>query len=318
MNKITIAEAGEFLKHCGDAYILIHRSPDGDCIGSGLSLQAVLRQLGKRARVLCHDPIPERYAYLFPEEPEEDFEPACIISVDVADEDLFGSLKEIYGGKVNLCIDHHISNRLYAENVLLEGDAAAACEVLYKVYREMGVQFTEQIAKCLYTGMATDTGCFKFSNTNPETHIFTAELMREFPDIRYDLINREMFDVKSAGRIRAEIAMLSNMEYFLDDRCTIIWATLELCHANGVDERDMEGLANLPLQPDGVEIGITVKEREPGVYKVSMRSAKDVNVSELCQKLGGGGHVKAAGCTMTGTPDEVRERLLEIVSGALA
>lgn len=317
MNRITIAQAAEFLKSCGDAYILIHRAPDGDCVGSGLSLQAVLRQMGKRARVLCADPIPQRFSYLMPETPEEDFEPECIISVDVADESLFGDLKETYGGKVKLCIDHHISNKLYAENVLLEGEAAAACEVMYKVYREMGVQFTEQIAKCLYTGMATDTGCFKFSNTTPETHIFTAELMREFPDIRYDLINREMFDVKSAGRIRAEIAMLSNMEYHLDDRCTIIWATLALCQENGVDEKDMEGLANLPLQPDGVEVGVTAREREPGVFRVSMRSAKDVNVSAICQQLGGGGHIKAAGCTVTGTVDEVRETVLRVVAGAL-
>lgn len=318
MNRITIAQAGLFLQGCEDAYILIHRAPDGDCIGSGLSLQAVLRLLGKRAKVLCADPIPERFRYLLPDEPEEDFAPKCVIAVDVADEQLFGSLEATYRGKVDLCIDHHISNKLYAKNVLLEGDAAAACEVLYKVYREMGVHFTEQIAKCLYTGMSTDTGCFKFSNTTPETHIFAAELMREFPDIRYDLINREMFDVKSPGRIRAEITMLSNMEYYLDNRCTMIWATLEICRANNVDEKDMEGLANLPLQPDGVEVGITVREREPGIYRVSMRSAKDVNVSDLCQQLGGGGHVKAAGCNMTGTPEEVRERLLEVVAGALA
>lgn len=159
MKQITIEQAAEFLDTCEDAHILIHRSPDGDCIGAGYSLQAVLRLLGKRAKVLCADPIPERFNYLLPEEPEEDFEPKCVISADVSDEKLFGSLEPQYAGKVDLCVDHHVSNLLYAERVLLEPHAAAACEVLYKVYRAMGIQFTKQIAMCLYTGMATDTGC---------------------------------------------------------------------------------------------------------------------------------------------------------------
>ena len=315
--RINIDQAAEFLRNCRDVHILIHRSPDGDCIGSGYSLQAVLKSLGIRSRVLCSDPIPPRFGYLLSDEEEERFEPQCVISVDVADEKLFGDLEETYAGKVDLCIDHHISNLEYADKLLLEGDASAACEVLYKLYRRMGVRFTRQIAMCLYTGMATDTGCFKFSNTTPDTHIFTAEIMREFPDIRYDLINREMFTVKSRGQLAAETVMLQNMEYHADGRITIIWATLALCHENGVDEKDMEGLTSIGLQPEGVEVGITVREREPGEYKISMRSARDVNVSAICQVFGGGGHVKAAGCTLCGTIDEVRAQLLSAVEAAL-
>ncbi len=317
MTRMNIEETAEYLKNCRDVHILIHRSPDGDCIGSGYSLQAVLRQLGIRSRVLCSDPIPPRFGYLLSDEEEEHFEPQCVIAVDVADEKLFGTLEETYAGKVDLCIDHHISNLQYADRLMLEGDASAACEVLYKVYRAMGVPFTRQIAMCLYTGMATDTGCFKYSNTTPETHIFTAQIMREFPDIRYDLINREMFTVKSRGQLAAETVMLQNMEYFAEGRITIIWATLDLCRANGVDEKDMEGLTSLGLQPEGVEVGITVREREPGEYKISMRSARDVNVSAICQVFGGGGHVKAAGCTLCGTIESVRVQLLSAVEAAL-
>lgn len=317
MKRITIEETAEFLRNCRDVHILIHRSPDGDCIGSGYSLQAVLKTLGIRSRVLCSDPIPPRFGYLLSDEEEEKFEPQCVIAVDVADEKLFGDLEETYAGKVDLCIDHHVSNLEYADRLLLEGDASAACEVLYKLYRAMGVPFTRQIALCLYTGMATDTGCFKFSNTTPDTHIFTAQIMREFPDIRYDLINREMFTVKSRGQLAAETVMLRNMEYHAEGRITIIWATLAICHENGVDEKDMEGLTSLGLQPEGVEVGITVRERNPGEYKISMRSARDVNVSAICQVFGGGGHVKAAGCTICGTVDAVRAQLLSAVEAAL-
>lgn len=317
MNRINIREAAEFLSNCEDVHILIHRSPDGDCIGAGYSLQAVLRLLGKRSKVLCADAIPERFAFLKPEKPEDDFPAKTIISVDVADETLLGNLKEVYTGKIQLCIDHHVSNKFYAEQTLLEENAAAACEILYKLYRYMNIQFTPQIAKCLFTGMATDTGCFKFENTTPETHIYAGMLMREFPDIRYGLINRQMFDVKSPSRIKAEMLMLSQMEYYFENQCTIVWATLELCKQHQVDEKDMEGLTSLSLQPEGVEVGITFREREPNVYKVSMRSAKDVNVSEICQSFGGGGHIKAAGCLLKGSQDEVRRKVLEAVEKVL-
>ncbi len=313
MQKYDFQQTAEFLKGCEDAYILIHQSPDGDCVGSGLSLQAVLRLMGKRAKVLCADPIPQRYNYLLPEEPEEDFAPKSVISVDVADPKLFGSYCAQYRDKVELCIDHHVSNLHYAKRTLLHPDAAAACEVLYGLYRYMEIPFTEQIAKCLYTGMATDTGCFKFDNTTPETHIYAAELMREFPNVRYGLINREMFDVKSPSRLRAEMLMLQAMEYYLDGKCAMICVTQELRDRTGMEENDTEGLTNLPTQPEGVEVGITLREREPNVYKISLRSAKDVNVSAICQSLGGGGHVKAAGCLLKGELADVKATVLAAV-----
>ncbi|MBR1554352.1 MAG: bifunctional oligoribonuclease/PAP phosphatase NrnA [Oscillospiraceae bacterium] len=317
-NLIDIPAVAGFLKNCEDAYILIHINPDGDCIGSGYSLQAVLKLLGKRSKVICADPIPERFHFLLPEEPEEDFPAKYIISVDCADETRFGELEETYAGKVQLCVDHHISNRYYAENLYVEPDASSACEVLYKIYRELGVKFTPQIAKCLYTGMATDTGCFKFSCTGADTHLFVSELMREFPEIRYDLINRAMFDVKSPSRIRAEMIMLSQMEYHLDGKCTLIWETKAICEENHINPKDTEGLTSLPLQPDGVEVGITLREQDDDWYRISLRSTDRVNVSEICERFGGGGHVRAAGCKLQGKPEQIREILLNAVAEALA
>lgn len=317
MERVDFRQAAEFLKSCEDVYILIHHSPDGDCIGSGFSLQAVLRQMGKRAKVLCADPIPEKYAYLLPEQGEEDFPPKNIVSVDVADSKLFGCYCEAYGDKVELCIDHHVSNTGYAQKLLLEADAAAACEVLYGLYKYMGVELTEQMAACLYTGIATDTGCFKFSNTTPVTHRYAAELMERFPDLDYAHINRIMFDIKSPSRMRAEMLMLGRMEFYLDGRCTMIAATQELFDETGMDPKDTEGMTNLPLQLEGVEVGITIREKEPGAYKVSMRSANDANVSAICQTLGGGGHVKAAGCLLKGDIAEIKATLVEAVRKGL-
>ncbi len=306
-------EAERFLRECEDAYILIHQSPDGDCIGSGYSLQAVLRQMGKRAKVLCADPIPARFDFLKPAVPEEDFEPKCIITVDVADPKLLGCYHEQYGDRVDLCIDHHISNQQYAKQTVLLSDASAACEVLYGLYRQLGAEITEYIAACLYTGIATDTGCFKFSNTTAHTHETAAEIMAAFPDIPYSQINRQMFEVKSPERMRAECAMIQAMEYHLDGKCAMICVSQELIERTGMNPEDTDGMANLPLQPEGVEVGITMREREPEVWKISMRLANDVNVSAICQTLGGGGHVKAAGCLLRGSLEEVKTVLLGAV-----
>ena len=316
--QIDVKEAAEILKSCEDVYILIHMNPDGDCIGSGYSLQAVFRKMGKRAKVLCADPIPERFAFLLPEKEEENFPAKKIIALDCADEKRLGDLEEEYAGKINLCIDHHISNTGYAEKTLVEPEVSSACEVLYKVYRAMGVKFTKQIAECLYTGISTDTGCFKFNCAKADTHQIVSEIMREFPEIRYDQINRNMFDVKSRSRIQAEMLMLSQMEYYLDGRCTMIWQTKKICEENHLDPKDMEGLTALPLQPDGVKVGITLRELENQEYRVSLRAADEqVNVSEICAQFGGGGHVRAAGCYMKGTPEEVRQKLLEALRKVL-
>lgn len=135
----------------------------------GYALAEILQQLGKRAAVLCNDEIPPRYQFMLPEQPAAaDFPPKCIIAVDVADAKLLGSrIQEQYGSRVDLCIDHHVSNVPYAKARLLDGTASAVCEILYRLCRVLPVQITDSIAVCLYTGMATDTGCFQYDNAGP-------------------------------------------------------------------------------------------------------------------------------------------------------
>lgn len=316
MQELTLAKTAAWLKECEDAYILIHRSPDGDCIGAGYALAEMLHQLGKRAVVLCNDEIPKQYQFMLPEEDgtAAHFEPQCIIAVDVADAKLLGSsVQEHYGSRVDLCIDHHVSNVPYAKARLLDGAASAACEILYRLSRILPVKMTDHMALCLYTGMATDTGCFQYDNAGPETHRAVAALMEMCPDVRYAWINREMFAVKSFGRLQLDKLLIDHMERYLNDKCILICVSQEFLRKFQVDEAELEGIAGFPLQVEGAEIGITMKEKEPGKFRISMRSADKVNVSAICQRLGGGGHVKAAGCQVCGTADEVRNILLDAV-----
>lgn len=320
MKHVSVQETAARLCACESAYILIHRSPDGDCIGSGYALQYALRSLGKKARVLCSDEIPARYHFMLPEaETLEMFYPDLIVSVDVADEKLLGdSLLEEYSGRVNLCIDHHISNTGYAEALCLDGKAAAACQVLYEILTEMSVTITKEIAVCLYTGIATDTGCFMYDNVGPRTLRIAAELMQVHPDIPYAKINRNMFVVKSMGRMKLDSILSGQLESYLDGKCMLVCITQKLMQEYGIEDSELEGIAGFPLQVEGAEVSIVMKEREENVFRVSMRSADQVNVSEICQSLGGGGHIKAAGCTVTGTPEEVKQILTEAVTKGMA
>ncbi len=316
---INMSGACEFLKNCRDAVILIHQSPDGDCVGAGYALRELLGALGIRSRVECSDVIPKRYDFitLGSELADEDFEAKSVIAVDVADPQLFGAnVREKYDGMIQLCIDHHVSNVGYAEQTLLYPEASATCEVIYNIANELGIKISDYTASCIYTGIATDTGCFKYDNTTPECHEIAASLIRN-NNLPYARINREMFDVKSIGRIKMESTVTELMESFLDSRLTMICITADIMEKMGVDSNDLEGCANLPLQVEGVEVGIMIKEREKNVYKISMRSANDVNVSQICGTLGGGGHAKAAGCLLEGNIEDVKRQLIEAVGGAL-
>lgn len=309
---IDLSEAVEFLKGCEDAVILTHQSPDGDCIGAGFALKDLLEALGKRSRVLCSDEFPKRYDFMTSVGSGEEFEPKTVIAVDIADPQLMGNLRETYENKVQLCIDHHISNVGYAEKTLLNAGASATCELIYELADAMKIQMSDHCAACIYTGIATDTGCFKYECTTARCHEIAAELMKSHK-LKYAKINREMFDVKSIGRLKMERIVTDLMEYYLDNRLTMICITSDILNEQHVDSNDLDGCASIPLQVEGVEVGVTIKEKSENEYKVSMRSANDVNVSAICQTLGGGGHIKAAGCLVKGTLEEVKAAVVEAV-----
>lgn len=293
MKKIEIPEVVKILSENDNFLILTHFNPDGDTLGSGYGLMYALKTLGKKAKVVCNDEIPKKYSYMFPET-EDEVENPFIVAVDVADETLLGKdFQEKFGGKVRLCLDHHVSNKEYAEYLYLR-DCAAACEIIFDVIKALGVEFTEKIASCIYTGIATDTGCFMFSNVSADTHIKAAELIKCGAD--YDNINRVMFETKSKGYFMLEAAALETIQMHCDDRCAVMFITQEMLNKSGTTASDCDGIAGLPRKIDGVLCAATVRERIDGSYKVSLRSYAPVDASAICCKMGGGGHARAAGC----------------------
>lgn len=314
---IGYSEAETFLRNCRDAVILTHMSPDGDCIGAGFGLKDILAELGIRSRVVCHDEFPSRYGFMTDGIENEDFEPQTIIAVDIADTKLMGKYEEIYGDKVQLCIDHHESNKNYAEMTLLRPKATAACEVIYTLAKRMQVNISRHAATCLYTGIATDSGCFKYECTTPEALEIAAEMKRRY-DINFAKINRFMFDVKSRGRMQLEAKFCELMEEHIGGKLVIVAVTQDMMKSLEIACDELEGLAPVTLQLEDTEVGVLLREREPGVFKCSFRSAGDVNVSEICKTLGGGGHAKAAGCTFKGDCEAAKKTIVDAVKAALS
>lgn len=308
---IDVADAAAMLSTAEDVLLLTHQYPDGDTIGSAFALCRALRGLGKRARVACADAIPEKYDYLFEDLEEQDFEPQLIAAVDVADPKLLGSLQSVYNGRIDLCIDHHGSNTEYADYLLLRADYAAAAMVVCEVLRAMNVTFTNAMAECIYTGLSTDTGCFKYSNAGAYAHRMAADMMDI--GIRYDMINRTMFDIKSRARVELERRALSGMRFYRNDKIAVMPITCAMIDESGAAENDMEGLAPLPRQIEGVWVGVTLREKANKEFKISVRTGNHADAAAICKELGGGGHVRAAGCSLQGELDDVIQTMVDTI-----
>jgi phosphoesterase RecJ-like protein len=172
----------------------------------------------------------------------------------------------------------------------------------------MNIDITKQIADCLYTGVSTDTGCFRYTNTTADTLRIAADLLELGADNVF--INKVMFETKTKKKIALEREIYDTIEYCCDDKCAIISVTSEMKKKLGVGDDELEGLASIPRQIEGVLVGITMRERDEGGFKVSVRSDSHVNAAEFCARFGGGGHAAAAGCTVKGSLEEAKARLI--------
>lgn len=307
---LNVEQAAAMLRNADNILILCHKNPDGDTIGCGSALYYALAALGKTSAVLCSDPIPRRLSYTRPRLFRGEFEPGLVVAVDVAGTQLFGENAPMpsYSRRVDLCIDHHAGNNGYAQYTLLNPEAAAAAELLCDVIEAMGVKLDAHIADCLYTGLATDTGCFRFANTKAKTHRVAARLMEA--GARVEELNTLLFATKTRGQMEAERIARSHLEYALDGQCALIWLDRDEIEASQADPSDLEELTALPIGIEGVKIGLTFRQQPGGSWRVSIRTNNEVNAVAVARRLGGGGHLRASGCELLGTLDNAKSAVL--------
>lgn len=314
-NTISVQQAAELLCNSDNILLLCHKNPDGDTLGSAGGLMYALKKLGKSCAVCCNDTIPQKYDFLGLEMFENQFEPQFVVAVDVADTKLLGDKLSIYAENIDLCIDHHPSNTGYAKMVCCDGKLPAAAQLMLQVVEEMKVEFDVNIADCLYTGLMTDTGCFKYSATNAATHIAAAKLLEA--GAHHDFIANRFFMSKSRRTIALEKHALNTLEYYFDDRCAVIELPTSVLEEIGAQPSDIDGIAAMPRTIEGVDVGITIRQISESMFKVSVRTNEKANANEIAAGLGGGGHTKAAGCEVMGSMESVKNAILREVETAL-
>ena len=306
MNTRTFAET--LLER--DAFLILsHRRPDGDTLGSGAALCSALRRMGKTAYIFPNpQTVPRTKTYVSAFEAPADFQPQCVVAVDIATPGLFPFG---YEGTPEFCVDHHPSNSLYAPLTLLNGARASCGEIVAELIETMTGSITPEEAMLLYIAVTTDCGCFQYMNTNADTLRMAAHLIDCGAD-NHKVVH-DFFRKVSRARVLLEGAIFSDMRFYRDGKITIAVVTRKLLADCGAEENDCEDLAGLPGRIDSSVVSVLVREQPNGESRISVRSTPEVDSCAVCAHFGGGGHKMAAGCTLDCDPETAVARLLEAI-----
>lgn len=280
-----------------------HIRPDGDCIGSVLSLYHYIGNSRPEIKIDVYlEEVPKRFAKLpgvqvIQTSYDKEIAYDLLFALDSGDLARIGMADKYFvTAKNTICIDHHISNVGYAKENYIKADAASTCEILFEMMKEEA--FTKDIAICLYLGIAHDTGVFQYSNTTAATMRMAAKLLSM--GVEHTKLINETFYEKTY--IQTQVLGRALMECILvcDGKCAVSVMKKKDMEFYGIDGSDMEGIVNQLQLIKGTEVAIFMYEMEEKVFKVSLRSGEYVDVSRIATVFGGGGHIRAAGCTMAG------------------
>ncbi len=308
-SNIGVMGTAALLRSLDNIHIYTHINPDGDALGSAYALAAILKKMKKSVKVVCLDTLPKYLSHVWDVE-NEDVKCRNVITVDVADMSLLGDFDRSLD--IVLAIDHHRETRVDAENILSIPEMAATGEIIYDLAVELGITFDRYIAECLYTAISTDTGCFKFSNATYHTFMCVAALTRYVPNGNFGYLNLPLFITKPINKMQFESDIISRLRFLFDGRVSVSVVTNDIIKRHGLTDDETGGVEQLGKAPEGVELAITLKEREGG-FKVSMRSTDTLDCSDICAHFGGGGHRAASGCFIEGSAEDIVEMLVSYI-----
>ena len=297
MKILTRNECAAFLLSHDNFCILSHRRPDGDTIGSSAALCLGLRQLGKKAHVLCNAEVSSRFGWLHEGLTKEEAEEGdTIVSVDVASPGMMPRAFEHLLGKIALRIDHHASATSFTEQELVDGGSASCAELVWDVLEAAGVTMDKAIAEAVYVGVSTDTGCFRYSNTTEHTFAVAAKCAGA--KARIFELNQELFETNTLGRLKIQAWIVDNMKMIRGGEMAIVAIPRAVEETIGVTEDDMDNISSFPRTVAGVCMAATLRETADGDTKISVRAVPGYDATVVTRKFGGGGHKGAAGAAL--------------------
>ncbi len=312
MKKSTLEQIAIKLKEADTILLYPHVIMDGDTLGSSIALCIALRKIGKKAFILIEDEIPSYLLFLGKDYCTFDqniIGTADIsISIDCSDIDRFVMRKaKFLTGKFSICLDHHRTNNSFAEMNYIDEYAGATGEIVYDLIKIMGIEIDIEMAEAIYTAITTDTGNFQYTNTTKTTHLITADLF----DIGIDLekISVEVYQNIRHEKLKINNEVINTIEMLYNGKADIAYVTQEMLKKTGALMEETEGIIETLRNISGVEISAFMKESKPNEIKVGLRAKTYGDVSAIAQSFGGGGHKKAAGCTLYTTLEEAKRQI---------
>lgn len=333
--KLTLSDVARRLLDAKSLLIFCHTGPDGDALGSSTALALIAEALGIKVKCVCPDKIADRLAFIMPERFLVEYECGMedtfdvLFSVDTASSAQLGVLSHLAEErKISLMIDHHGMGEVYADNYV-DSEASAAGEIIFELYSLLradgAIGILPDVSRAIYTAIVSDTGSFKFSNVTEKTHMTAAHLVGEINSaddggMTTDELCRTLFGRRTMRDIKAQGLAIEKLRVFEDGEIGAVLLLADEYTSRGLDESDLSAAVETPRSLAGVKIALAIRQKaeERDTFKVSSRSNCEADVSEICAMFGGGGHSKAAGCTIYGEDgEEVLFRAVEAFKKAL-
>lgn len=317
MKNSTLNQIANKLNDARTILLYPHVLMDGDALGSSVALCTALRKMGKKAYILIEDEIPSYLLFLEKDYCTQDQNildaPDISIAVDCSDIERFVMRKDKFlTGAFSICLDHHRTNNYFADLNYIDINAAATGEIVYDLLKTMNVDLDVEMAEAIYTAITTDTGNFQYTNTTKITHLITADLF----DIGIDLekISVEVYQNIRHEKLKIMNEVVNTLEILCNGKADIAYVTQKMLAKTGALMEETEGIIEILRNISGVEISAFLKENKPNEIKIGLRAKTYGDVSKIAQSFGGGGHRKAAGCTLNTSLEEAKQ----IISAAIA
>lgn len=306
----------ELIDNSNNIYVIGHKGPDGDAIGSSFALSTALNNMGKNSKVIMPQ-YSDSFNFLpgIEEAVEnvEEEEYDLLIAVDSSDISRLPINKEDFSKAKNvIMIDHHeFGKSQYGDERYIDPSMPATCQIIYDLLTFMNVEITRKIATYLYTGLITDTGSFNYSSTKPSTLEIASKLIST--GINFSYICTMLNHTIKEAKLKLIAKAINNMEVYYDGKLRYSYINQEVLSSLGLNDEDSEGMTNYLLMPENTEISVYVRQRTDGTNKVSMRSRGRVDVSKIAIAFNGGGHARAAGYTMEEDYDVAKNKVIDAV-----
>ncbi|MGC8659128.1 MAG: DHH family phosphoesterase [Desulfomonilaceae bacterium] len=317
-----IEQISSIIRRQDNFLVVTHVNPDGDAIGSLLGMYLALKEMGKTALPLLGDEFPELFGFLPGKQDicfhsdSVDFFPSCIVSLDVAAENRITPDISAWRGSTKLInVDHHPTNPGFGDINYVQRYANSTTQLVHEILENAGHSLSVNVGTCLYTGLVTDTGCFKFAGVTSNTFKLASKMLE--PGIDSYAVTRYLFEEYAPSRLILERLMLERVETLLSGKLSLSHLDIGDFEKIGASLSEGENLVNRLRETRGVEVGCLITKISEDFCKVSLRSKGLIDVAAIASELGGGGHRRAAGIKAPMSMDKIRQRLIDLIAKAI-